>query len=193
VVSAIANMIAAAKVTLVRMTPTSGVDQPREIHWRFSCRESVNYLTHRREIICHLKVLFAHDLRLRPRPHEKALSARFFPSSGNNQRRLDRLAGPSGHFSGGALRIYTAISRDQGRRIGAVGPGRSHQRPLWIKSTFLSRSCAASILIMRRESRRALCGSHDRKTGNVIEWDFLKHTHSPAGQDISYRLFYAEC
>jgi hypothetical protein len=42
VISANAAIIAAAKGMLVRMIPTSGVDRPRSIYWRFLCRESVN-------------------------------------------------------------------------------------------------------------------------------------------------------
>ena len=45
VVSAIADMIAAANVTLGRMTPTSGSISTAGVHWHLSCRESVNYLT----------------------------------------------------------------------------------------------------------------------------------------------------
>jgi len=45
VVNAIAAMIAAANVTLGRMTPTSGSIGPHRVHWRLSCGESVNYFT----------------------------------------------------------------------------------------------------------------------------------------------------
>src|SRR3974390_1813515 len=45
VVSAIADMIAAANVTLGRMTPTSGSIKPAGVHWHLLSRERVNYLT----------------------------------------------------------------------------------------------------------------------------------------------------
>ena len=45
VVSAIADMIAAANVTPERMTLTSGSIGPAGVRWHLSCGESVNYFT----------------------------------------------------------------------------------------------------------------------------------------------------